>query len=116
MLDTIGQLRDIYSVATIVFIGGSLIRHGGQNPIEAAIYEKAVIFGPYMFNFKDIAAALLKNYGAVEVSNAADLREKIRLLLQNDSARERFGHNAKRIVSTSGGAARSNLEAIRSIL
>ena len=52
VLDTIGQLSDFYKKAKVVFMGGSLVKHGGQNPVEPAAFGKAIIYGPHMFNFK----------------------------------------------------------------
>ena len=58
--DTIGELGLIYRLAPIVFMGGSLVRHGGQNPIEAAKLGAAILHGPHVWNFTEIYAALRK--------------------------------------------------------
>jgi 3-deoxy-D-manno-octulosonic-acid transferase len=116
ILDTIGQLNDIYPLATLVFIGGSLVRHGGHNPIEPAIFEKAILFGPHMSNFKDISSIFLKNEAAIQVADRKELLEKIKLLLNDDAERTKLGQNAKRVVLKSGGATRRNLDAIEEII
>ncbi len=115
ILDTIGALNDIYSIATIVFIGGSMARYGGHNPIEPAIFEKPVLFGEYMFNFKDTALVFLNNEAAIQVRDRRDLYDKCRLLLKDGSERSRLGQNAKRIVLENRGAAERNLNHIRKI-
>lgn len=116
ILDAIGHLNQVYSIATIVFVGGSLVKHGGQNPIEPAIFEKPVLFGPYMFNFKNIAQAFLENEAAIQVNDAIDLRDKAELLLSNDQQRIAFGKNAKEVVLQNRGATERNLKAIAEII
>src|SRR3989338_3042573 len=116
LLDTIGQLNDAYSIATIVFIGGSLVKHGGHNPIEPAAFAKTILFGPHMFNFKYIADVFLRNKGAIQVLNKEDLREKFRFLFKNANARTARGANAKKVVIENRGATKKNIEAISQIL
>ena len=116
LLDTIGQLNDAYSIATIVFIGGSLVKHGGHNPIEPAAFAKTILFGPHMFNFKYIADVFLRNKGAIQVLNKEDLREKFRFLFKNANARTALGANAKKVVIENRGATKKNIEAISQIL
>ncbi|MEX1045714.1 MAG: glycosyltransferase N-terminal domain-containing protein [Chthoniobacterales bacterium] len=73
LLDTTGELRDWYACADIVFIGKSLTGHGGQNPAEAILAGRPVLFGPHMENFATLRDALLADGGAVEVHAAASL-------------------------------------------
>lgn len=116
VLDKIGYLASAYSFATVVFIGGSLVKHGGQNPIEPAIFEKAVIFGPHMFNFKDISAAFLKNNAAIQVSNGEELVRAVRTLLKDDAGRSGLGKRAKETVTAGRGATGKNLYLIKKML
>lgn len=109
ILDTIGQLKDVYAIATVVFIGGSLVKHGGQNPIEPAILERPILFGPHMFNFKDVASIFLKSDAAIQVMDKKDLLEKAIALLRNSEARIRLGQNAKRAVFENRGSTERNL-------
>jgi len=113
VLDRIGYLTDAYSLATLVFVGGSLIKHGGQNPIEPAALGKPVLFGPYMFNFKNIAGALLSDNAAVQVYDEKDLLEKIEGLLSDRDRRSRLAANAKRVVARNRGAAERNILMIK---
>src|SRR5207253_6368684 len=73
VLDSIGELAQIYQLATAVFVGGSLVDHGGHNILEPAIYGKPIVFGPYMQNFKEIADAFLGNDAAIQVHSDHEL-------------------------------------------
>jgi 3-deoxy-D-manno-octulosonic-acid transferase len=116
ILDTIGHLNEAYSAAALVFIGGSLVKHGGQNPIEPALFAKPILFGPHMFNFKYIANLFLKEKGALQVLNKEDLVEKCKFLLSDANARAILGENAKKAVLANRGATKKNLKEIREIL
>jgi 3-deoxy-D-manno-octulosonic-acid transferase len=116
LLDTIGQLNDAYAAATIVFIGGSLVTHGGQNPIEPAIFEKPVLFGPHMFNFSAIAAALLDGNGALRIQDAEELFEKSRGLLREKDTALALGRNARKVVCDNRGATERTVAAIRELV
>ena len=78
--DTIGELGLIYRLAPIVFIGGSLVRHGGQNPIEPAKLGAAILHGPHVWNFAEIYAALDQAHGAEPVDDAGQLTAGVRRL------------------------------------
>lgn len=71
--DTLGELGLFYRAFPLCFIGGSLISHGGQNPLEAARLGCTILFGPYMHNFADIASGLLRADAALEVRNTEEL-------------------------------------------
>ncbi len=116
ILDTIGQLNDAYSMATIVFVGGSLTRYGGHNPIEPAAFEKPVLFGPHMFNFKSIASVFLSNDAALQVQGTKDLVRKIRSLLKDAEECRALGRNARFVVMKNRGATEHNLRVITQIL
>ncbi len=115
IIDKIGYLNDAYSIAEVVFVGGSLIPHGGQNPIEPAVFEKPVLFGPYMFNFKAVAASLIENNGALQVRDKKELLMKLSYLLKNRDSRISLGLNAKAVILKSRGASRRNLTAIKEL-
>src|SRR5262249_9507138 len=61
VLDTIGELAQLYQIATVVFVGGSLVPAGGHNILEPALYGKPIVFGPHMENFGEIAETFLTN-------------------------------------------------------
>ena len=116
ILDTLGELKHLYSLATIVFMGGSLIKRGGHNIIEPAISGKPIVFGPYMFNFKDMARSFLENNAAVEVKNKKALKETLQLLLKDENRRTALGRNAKGLIGKSRGATERNIDAVALLL
>lgn len=89
--DTIGELGLFYRLAGIAFIGKSLVPLGGQNPLEAAVLECAVLFGPHMGNFREIAARLKESGGAEEVADEAALVAVLGRLLTDGEARRAQG-------------------------
>jgi len=112
ILDTIGKLRDIYSIATVVFIGGSLVPHGGQNPIEPAALGKPVIFGPHMFNFREITAVLLENAAAILVKESEGLFSSIKMLLNDNKKCSEMSKNAALAIAGKRGVTDRNIEEI----
>src|SRR6187399_1725459 len=81
ILDTIGELAHLFQVATVVFVGGSLVDQGGHNILEPAVHGKPIVFGPYMQNFAEIADAFLKNQAAIQVPDAGQLSSTVVRLL-----------------------------------
>jgi len=98
LIDTTGELRNWYDLATIVFIGKSLTAHGGQNPVEPINARKPVMFGPHMENFANLTKQLTVQGGAVCVQNSEELIEQSRHLLRDASAREQLISNALRVI------------------
>lgn len=115
ILDTIGQLKNFYSIADMVFIGGSLIKKGGQNMIEAAAFAKPILFGPHTFNFRDIASAFLKEEAAIMVKDRKGLEKAVGLLLEDPALCSRLGQKARRLVEENKGASAATLNAIREV-
>ena len=116
ILDTIGELLYFYAIADIVFMGGSLIRKGGHNILEPAIFSKPIIFGEHMFNFRDIAELFSVNQAAILVHDEDELSGVIRDLLTDYSKAQELGKNARSLVLKSQGATLKNLEFIKSYL
>jgi 3-deoxy-D-manno-octulosonic-acid transferase len=110
--DTLGELGMIYRLAPIVFMGGSLARHGGQNPIEAVRLGAAVIHGPHVWNFAEIYAALDKANGAKPVADEETLVAHLGEWLGNGSARNATAEAAKAAVGKLGGALERTLAAL----
>ncbi|HZR79016.1 MAG TPA: 3-deoxy-D-manno-octulosonic acid transferase [Chthoniobacterales bacterium] len=104
LIDSTGELRHWYAVATIVFIGKSLRAQGGQNPAEAILAGKPVLFGPHMENFAALASALVANGGAIQVNSSTDLRRAMAHLLANPEERERMDKNAHQVLDVHRGA------------
>lgn len=116
ILDTVGQLLDFYRIADIVFVGGSLIRKGGHNILEPAALGKPVVFGPHMFNFRDIASLFLENRAGILVRDKEGLKVNIRGLLNNPERIGELSRNARSLILQNQGATVRNLEYIKTIL
>lgn len=110
--DTIGELGVFYALTPVAFIGGSLVKHGGQNPVEAIKLGAAVLAGPHVHNFREMYADLLKAGGAREVADAATLADAVLDLLQNEVARKEVHAKAEACVAMMTGAMPKTLEAI----
>ena len=116
IIDTTGELNLIYGLASVVFVGGSLIPHGGQNMIEPAALGKTVVFGPYTENFRDTVAMLVEHDSAVQVNSAAELTRTLAELLANEQRRSELGKRARELVISCKGATARNAEAMRALL
>jgi 3-deoxy-D-manno-octulosonic-acid transferase len=116
ILDTIGQLKSLYSIADVVFVGGSLIKKGGQNILEPAIFAKPIIFGPHMFNFRDIAELFLKDGAAIMVEDADSIKRSVGAILKDDSLRNSLCQKSREIVEKNRGATALTLKEIRPLL
>ncbi|MFH1245582.1 MAG: 3-deoxy-D-manno-octulosonic acid transferase [Candidatus Omnitrophota bacterium] len=116
ILDTIGQLKTLYAHAEIVYIGGSLVPHGGQNPIEAAVFAKPILFGPYMFNFSAIAGEFLRQKAAIMVNNEEQLKEAWQKILRDGQLRKELGENAQQLIQQNQGATLRNINFIKEII
>jgi 3-deoxy-D-manno-octulosonic-acid transferase len=104
LVNTTGELRYFYEHATVVFVGKSLTAEGGQNPIEPGELGKAMVFGPNMQNFKDIARSFIEDRGAVQVRDASELEKALGELLDDGPRREELGRNALKVVHDNLGA------------
>ena len=113
LVDVFGKLQSLYSVADIVFVGGSLINSGGQNPIEPSAYAKPIIFGKYMFNFESEADLLKKSNAAFEVNDKKELEETIDKLLTDKNLRLSVGKNALAVVEEQKGNIDRNINLIK---
>jgi 3-deoxy-D-manno-octulosonic-acid transferase len=112
LVNTTGELRYFYEQATVIFVGKSLCGQGGQNPIEPAALGKAIVFGPNMQNFASIADAFLKQQGAVQVRDPAELERTLEELFGDEPRREALGQNALRVVRDNRGAIDRTVELI----
>jgi 3-deoxy-D-manno-octulosonic-acid transferase len=112
VVNTIGELRHFYEVATVVFVGKSLTANGGQNPIEPGESGRAIVFGPNMQNFGDITRLFLQNNAAVQVADAAGLEHELSHLLGNPQRREELGTRARTVVIENLGAIERTVDMI----
>lgn len=116
LLDTMGELMSLYSLATVVFIGGSLVPVGGHNPLEPLFFKKCVLFGPFMFHFSEISRRLLEEGGAIQVNGIEDLSSHLRRLLKNERARKEMGERGYQFLRKHQGATERMFEEIRRFL
>ena len=110
--DTMGELGLIYRLAPVVFVGGSLVRHGGQNPIEPAKLGAAILHGPHVWNFADIYQALDQARGAEQVADEDRLTAALAAMLADPQACARSAAAARQTVDALGGALERTLQSL----
>jgi 3-deoxy-D-manno-octulosonic-acid transferase len=116
ILDTIGELAQLYQVATVVFVGGSLVETGGHNIIEPAVFGKPIVFGPHMYNFAEIAESFLASGAAVQMASDRDLEGTLTALLNDPARRAGLGAAARAIIEANHGARDKTLAVIAQVL
>lgn len=116
LIDTIGDLKAVYSIASVVFCGGSLAPLGGQNILEAAVWGKPVLYGPSMEDFLDAKELLEKTGGGIQVADGRELAEKVRYYLSRPDAAAKAGALAREAVMSNKGAAGKHAEVIYNLL
>jgi 3-deoxy-D-manno-octulosonic-acid transferase len=116
ILDTIGELAQLFQVATVVFVGGSLADAGGHNILEPAVFGKPIVFGPHMQNFAEIARAFLDHGAAVQVSHGRELETALLELLDDPVRRAQLGAAARALVEANRGSRTKSLAAIAQLL
>jgi len=114
--DTMGDLRKFYSLATIIFVGRSLVPMGGSDMIEAAALGKTTIFGPHTFNFKQTVDALLEGYGAILVKDKQDLLRAMQKCLTEPNFAQKIAQNGQEIIKKNQGATKKNVNQIAKFL
>ena len=112
ILDKMGVLSGLYAEAEAVFIGGSLVPVGGHNPTEPAVFGKAVLFGPHMQNFQEMAEEFVRSNAALRIQSAEELKERIEALAKDPERRAALGAAAKELIERHQSALRKNLEMI----
>lgn len=121
LLDSIGELRAVYPLAEIVFVGGSLIPHGGQSILEPAIAGKAIVTGFYTMNFKAVVEEFLKQNALIQLEKLSEKEASGKLakvfseLLQNEQKRTELSKNALRVMQENRGATTKTVESLRPI-
>jgi 3-deoxy-D-manno-octulosonic-acid transferase len=115
LLDSIGELASLYTLATIAFVGGSLVERGGHNILEAAQYGIPVLVGPHTENFRDIVS-LFREAGAVRVVGPAELPLTLTELAENEAERKLMGQQALETLRAHRGATQRTLRALEELL
>jgi 3-deoxy-D-manno-octulosonic-acid transferase len=123
LLDTIGELRAAYRLADIVFVGGSLIPHGGQSILEPAAAGKAIVTGPYTHNFEAVVSEFKRREAVIQIAANDDqsalvdeLAAGVSELLNDAGHRDRLGQNAAQAMRENEGAAKRTVESLSGIL
>jgi len=116
VLDTIGELATIYQIATVVFVGGSLVATGGHNVLEPAVFGKPIVFGPHMQNFLEIAEAFVSNGAGVQLAGEEQLEEAFLSLMSDPVRRARLGAAARALVEANRGANEKSVRVLAALL
>jgi 3-deoxy-D-manno-octulosonic-acid transferase len=116
VLDSIGELAGLYSLADAVFVGGSLVRAGGHNILEPACFARPPVFGTSMENFREMADQFLDAHAGVQIANGQQLGKVWVQLIENTAMRERMGNAAREIAERNRGATARSLNRIASII
>lgn len=116
ILDTMGELSEIYSIATVVFCGGSLAPLGGQNILEPAVWGKPVLYGPHMDDFLDARSLMESTGGGTEIRNGSELADKALFFISHPDAAQTTGRLARKAVEMNEGAARKHADVICRLL
>ena len=116
LLDSIGELSALYSLADATFVGGSLVPSGGHNILEPAWFGQPPVFGASMENFQEMADQFLDGHAAVQVASAQSLGKVWTQLIESVPLRERLGSAAREIAARNRGAANRTLDRIAPLL
>jgi 3-deoxy-D-manno-octulosonic-acid transferase len=116
VLDTLGELATIYQLATVAFVGGSLVDTGGHNILEPAVFGKPIVFGPYMSNFAEIAHAFVGNAAGVQLKSERELADTMVALMTDPVRRARLGAAARALVEANRGAKDKSMAVLTQLL
>jgi len=116
LVDTTGELKHLYTAATVIFIGKSLTQHGGQNIIEPAVCGRPVVVGPNMENFADIVREFKAAEALIQVGTQVELREKLDQLLADVTLQKSFGDRAAAWVGKNRGSIKATVTAAQRLL
>jgi 3-deoxy-D-manno-octulosonic-acid transferase len=116
LLDTLGELAQLYELAAVVFVGGSLVPAGGHNILEPAVAGKTVVIGPHMQNFQEIADAFRAEDALVTVASPAELGPMLLALLQDESRCAAIGARARALVERNRGAVERSVQALMELV
>jgi 3-deoxy-D-manno-octulosonic-acid transferase len=116
ILDTIGELGKFYGLGDVIYVGGTLVTHGGHNILEPAAHGKPILVGPNMFNFKDTYALFSERKACITVYDTQSLAEQMLLLLMNPKLRQEMSREALDIIRENKGASKRTFGYIKEIL
>jgi 3-deoxy-D-manno-octulosonic-acid transferase len=116
LLDTLGELAHVYALASVVFVGGSLVASGGHNILEPAVAGKPVLVGPHMENFQEIADTFRAESAIVQVASADELAREVAALMLDEARRRELGERARGLVGRNRGAVGRTTDALVPLL
>ena len=116
LLDSIGELTAVFEHAAVVFMGGTLVSRGGHNILEPARFQKPVVFGPHMENFRDMARTFLDAEAAIEVPDAGEFARRVSHILSDPALAAEVGRKAAAVAERNAGATGRALAAIRTAM
>ena len=109
LLDTIGELAYLFQVASVVFVGGSLVPAGGHNLLEPAVFGKAIVVGPHMDNFAEITSQFVAQKAVVQVRDNTEFEIELVDLVRDRGRRERLGNAARELLGSGRGATKRTM-------
>jgi 3-deoxy-D-manno-octulosonic-acid transferase len=112
LLDSLGELAQVYALASVVFVGGSLVPSGGHNILEPAVAGKPVVVGPHMENFQEIAETFRAENALVQVSSSDELGREVTALMLDEPRRRDLGERARGLVGRNRGAVSRTTDAL----
>ena len=116
VVDVIGILAGLYSLADMAFVGGSLVDFRGHNPLEPAAFSKPVLFGPFMSDFREIAAMLIRSGGAIQVNDAKDIVTAGETVFADGHVSGIMGRNNFKVFCANKGAVEKTMDEIMTVL
>ncbi len=112
LVDTLGEVLNLYAVSEIVFVGGSLVPVGGHNLLEASLLGKPVLFGPHVQNFREISAKLIRAGAGVQVMNQQELERQSALMLDDPIRCRAMGQAGRSLIAENAGATERTMQRI----
>jgi 3-deoxy-D-manno-octulosonic-acid transferase len=116
LVDTVGEMMNLYALADIAFVGGSLMPIGGHNLLEPASVGVPSIFGPHMANFREIESLVLQYGAGIQIQNPEELTASFRALITSSELRRVLGQNGLKLMRDNGGATERHMEIISGYL
>ncbi len=116
LVDTLGEVLDLYSVADLVFVGGSFVPVGGHNLLEASLLSKPVLFGPYVHNFKEISKKLIRSGAGVKVTDQHDFERQSLTMLKDPARCKAMGETGLTLVAENAGATERTMRHLAKVL
>ena len=116
LMDTTGELRHFFAVASVIFMGKSLTTHGGQNIIEPAAYRKPIVVGPNLENFMEVVRDFLAADAVIQVPDAQTLSDRLGELLADRSMQKRYGERAAALVEEKRGSLERTLKLVAGVI